>query len=93
MKFTYITKKNTMDKTKTTNQLKKAWIQLELAKREKTNELWLLEAQIEKIKSKIKSYGMDQDLGMDEELIAVWEGISNHCDRSGSGGNAIRNGM
>ena len=93
MKFTYIAKKNTMDKTKTTNQLKKAWIQLELAKREKTNELWLLEAQIEKIKSKIKSYGMDQDLGMDEELIAVWEGISNHCDRSGSGGNAIRNGM
>ena len=47
-----------MDKIKTTNQLKKTWIQLELAKREKTNELWLLEAQIEKIKSKIKSYGM-----------------------------------
>ena len=82
-----------MDKIKTTNQLKKTWIQLELAKREKTNELWLLEAQIEKIKSKIKSYGMDQDLGMDEELIAVWEGLSNHCNRSGSGGDAIRNGM
>ena len=65
-----------MDKIKTTNQLKKTWIQLELAKREKTNELWLLEAQIEKIKSKIKSYGMDQDLGMDEELIAVPNSIA-----------------
>ena len=29
-------------------QLKRAWIQLEIAKREKTNELWILEAQIEK---------------------------------------------
>lgn len=82
-----------MDKTKTINQLKKTWIQLELAKREKTNELWLLEAQIEKIKSKIKSYGMEENLGMDEELIAVWEGINNHCDRSGSDSDAIRNGM
>ena len=82
-----------MDKIKITNQFKKAWIQLELAKREKTNELWLLEAQIEKIKSKIKSYGMDQDLGMDEELIAVWEGLSNHCNRSGSSGDTVRNGM
>ena len=45
-----------MDKIKLTNQLKKTWIQLELAKREKTNELWIIEAQIEKIKSKIKSY-------------------------------------
>ena len=82
-----------MDKIKLIGQLKKAWIQLELAKREKTNELWIIEAQIEKIKSKIKNYGMDQDLGMDEELIAVWEGLSNHCNRSGSGGDAIRNGM
>ena len=82
-----------MDKIKIISQLKKAWIQLELAKREKTNELWLLEAQIEKIKSKIKSYGMEENLGMDEELIAVWEGISNHCDRSGSGSDAVRNGM
>ena len=72
-------------------QLKRKWIQLEIAKREKTNELWILEAQIEKIKSKIKSYGMEQDLGMDEELIAVWEsagiGGSSSCDR----GNVIRN--
>ena len=43
-----------MDKIKLTGQLRKAWIQLELAKREKTNELWTIEAQIEKIKSKIK---------------------------------------
>ena len=82
-----------MDKIKLTNQLKKAWIHLELAKREKTNELWIIEAQIEKIKSKIKSYGMDQDLGLDEELIAVWEGLSNHCDRSSTGGDAIRDGV
>lgn len=75
------------------SQLKRAWIQLEIAKREKTNELWILEAQIEKIKSKIKNYGMGQDLGMDEELIAVWEGLSNHCDRSGSGSDAVRDGM
>jgi hypothetical protein len=57
----------------TTNQLKRAWIQLEIAKREKTNELWILEAQIEKIKSKLKSYGMDKNLELDQELVAVWE--------------------
>lgn len=56
-----------------TNQLKRTWIQLEIAKREKTNELWIIEAQIEKIKSKIKSYGMDKDPKLDQELIAVWE--------------------
>lgn len=55
------------------NQLKRAWIQLEIAKREKTNDLWMVEAQIEKIKSKIKSYGMDKDLELDQELVAVWE--------------------
>ena len=60
-----------MDKIKLIGQLKKAWIQLELAKREKTNELWIIEAQIEKIKSKIKNYGMDQDLGMDTEAKQV----------------------
>ena len=65
-------------------QLKRAWIQLEIAKREKTNELWILEAQIEKIKSKIKNYGMGQNLGVDEELIAVWES-------AGIGGNSGRN--
>lgn len=71
-------------------QLKRAWIQLEIAKREKTNELWILEAQIEKIKSKLKSYGMDKNLELDQELIAVWEsagiGGSSGCDCS----NAIR---
>lgn len=82
-----------MDKIKLTNQLKKTWIQLELAKREKTNELWLIEAQIEKIKSKIKSYGMGQNLGMDEELIAVWEGLNHHCDRSDTNCDIIRNGV
>ena len=79
-----------MIREQTINQLKRVWIQLEIAKREKTNELWILEAQIEKIKSKLKSYGMEQNLGMDEELIAVWEsagiGGSSGCDCS----NAIR---
>lgn len=82
-----------MDKIKIINQSKRVWIQLEIAKRKKTNELWILEAQIEKIKSKIKSYGMEQDLEMDDELIAVWEELSNHCDRSGSGSDAVRDGM
>ena len=72
-------------------QLKRNWIQLEIVKREKTNELWILEAQIEKIKSKLKSYGMDEGMELDQELIAVWEsagtGGSNRCDRS----DAIRN--
>lgn len=62
-----------MTREQTINQLKRVWIQLEIAKREKTNELWMLEAQIEKIKSKIKSYGMDKDLELDQELVAVWE--------------------
>lgn len=66
-------KKNTMIREQTINQLKRAWIQLEITKREKTNELWMLEAQIEKIKSKIKSYGMGKDLELDQELVAVWE--------------------
>ena len=62
-----------MAREQTINQLKRVWIQLEIAKREKTNELWILEARIEKIKSKIKSYGMDKDLELDQELVAVWE--------------------
>ena len=62
-----------MTREKTTNQLKRTWIQLEIAKREKTSELWMIEAQIEKIKSKIKSYGMGKDQGLDQELVAVWE--------------------
>ena len=68
------------------NQLKHAWIQLEIAKRERANELWILEAQIEKIKSKIKSYGMDKDLELDQKLVAVWEsagiGGSSSCNCS-----------
>ena len=74
-----------------TGQLKRAWIQLEIAKREKTNELWILEAQIEKIKSKLKSYGMEKNLELDQELIAVWEsagiGGGSGCDCS----DTIRN--
>ena len=73
-------------------QLKRNWIQLEIVKREKTNELWILEAQIEKIKSKLKSYGMDESVELDQELIAVWEsagiGSSSGCNRS----DAVRNG-
>lgn len=62
-----------MTREQTINQLKRTWIQLEIVKREKTNELWIIEAQIEKIKSKIKSYGMGKDLELDQELVAVWE--------------------
>ena len=74
-----------MTREKTTNQLKRTWVQLEIAKREKTSELWIIEAQIEKIKSKIKSYGMDRDPKLDQELVAVWEsagiggGDSDNC--------------
>ena len=80
-----------MTREQTINQLKRAWIQLEIAKREKTNELWILEAQIEKIKSKLKSYEMGKSVELDQELVAVWESVdsggSNSCDRS----NAVRN--
>lgn len=80
-----------MTREQVISQLKRTWIQLEIAKREKTNELWILEAQTEKIKLKLKSYGMEQNLGMDEELIAVWEsagiGGGSGCNSS----NAIRN--
>ena len=37
-----------MTREQTINQLKRAWIQLEIAKREKANELWIIEAQVEK---------------------------------------------
>ena len=80
-----------MLREQTVGQLKRAWIQFEIAKREKTNELWILEAQIEKIKSKLKSYGMDKSLELDQELVTVWEsagiGGSSSCNRS----DAIRN--
>ena len=62
-----------MAREQTTNHLKRVWIQLEITKRKKANELWILEAQIEKIKSKLKSYGMDENLELDQELVAVWE--------------------
>lgn len=72
------------------SQLKRAWIQLEIAKREKTNELWIIEAQIEKIKSKIKSYGMDKDLELDQELVAVWESAGIGGSSSGNCSDVIR---
>ena len=75
----------------TTNQLKRAWIQLEIAKREKTNELWILEAQIEKIKSKLKSYGMDKDLELDQKFDTVWESASIGSSGSSSCGDVVRN--
>lgn len=83
-------KKNIMTREQIISQLKRTWIQLEIAKREKTNELWILEAQIEKIKSKLKSYGMDQDLGVDEELIAVWESAGIGGSSGCNGSDAIR---
>ena len=71
-------------------QLKRTWIQLEIAKREKTNELWILEAQIEKIKSKLKSYGMDKNLELDQELIAVWESAGIGGSGGGNCSDVIR---
>lgn len=79
-----------MSHEQTIGKFRRAWIQLEIAKREKTNELWIIEAQIEKIKLKIKSYGMDKDLGMDEELIAVWESVGIGGDSGRNSSNAIR---
>lgn len=75
-----------MIREQTIGQLKRNWVQLEIVKKEKTNELWVIEAQIEKIKSKLKSYGMDKSLELDQELITVWEGPgisgSSGCNRS-----------
>ncbi len=79
-----------MIREQTVNQLKRAWIQLEIAKREKTNELWILEAQIEKIKSKIKSYGMDENLELDQELVAVWESAGIGGSSGSNRSDAIR---
>ena len=80
-----------MLREQTIGQLKRNWIQLEIVKREKTNELWILEAQIEKIKSKLKSYGMDKSVELDQELVSVWEsaGIGGSSSRDRS--NIIRN--
>lgn len=83
-----------MTREQTINQLKRTWIQLEIAKREKTNELWIVEAQIGKIKSKIKSYGMDKNLELDQELVAVWESASIGGSSSSNCSDVIRdNGM
>lgn len=71
-------------------QLKRNWVQLEIAKREKTNELWILEAQIEKIKSKLKNYGVDESMELDQELDAVWENIGVNSGNSSNCDNAIR---
>ena len=72
-------------------QLKRAWIQFEIAKKEKTNELWILEAQIEKIKSKLKSYEMGKSVELDQELIAVWESASTGGSSSSNRSNTVRN--
>ena len=80
-----------MIREQTINQLKRAWIQFEIAKREKTNELWILEAQIEKIKSKLKSYGMGKSVELDQELDAVWEGVNSGGSSSSDRSNAVRN--
>lgn len=79
-----------MMREQTINQLKRVWIHLEIAKREKTNELWILEAQIEKVKSKLKSYGMDESLGLDQELVAVWESAGIGGSSSSNCSDAIR---
>lgn len=80
-----------MTREQTINQLKRAWIQLEIAKKEKTNELWILEAQIEKIKSKLKSYEMGKRMELDQELVAVWESASTGGSSSSNRSNAVRN--
>lgn len=79
-----------MLREQTIGQLKHAWIQFEIAKKEKTNELWIIEAQIEKIKSKLKSYGLDSNLEMDRKIIAVWESAGVNSSSGGNGSNAIR---
>lgn len=80
-----------MTREQTINQLKRAWIQFEIAKKEKTNELWILEAQIEKIKSKLKSYEMGRNVELDQELVAVWESASTGGSSSSDRSNAVRN--
>ena len=84
-------KKNAMIREQMVGQLKRAWIKLEITKREKTNELWILEAQIEKIKSKLKSYGMDKNLELDQELVAVWESAGIGGNSGCNSSDAIRN--
>lgn len=80
-----------MLREQTINQLKRNWIQLEITKRKITNELWILEAQIEKIKSKLKNYGVDESMELDQELDAVWESVGVDSSNSSNCNNAIRN--
>lgn len=80
-----------MTREQTINQLKRAWIQFEIAKKEKTNELWILEAQIEKIKSKLKSYEMGRSVELDQELVTVWESADSGGSSSSNRSNAVRN--
>ena len=79
-----------MIREQTIGQLKRAWIRFEILIREKTNELWILEAQIEKIKSKLKSYGMDESMELDQELVAVWESAGIGSSSSSNCSDAIR---
>lgn len=60
---------------------------MEIVKRKKTSELWILEAQIEKIKSKLKNYGADESVELDQELDAVWESADIGSSSSSSSSN------
>lgn len=80
-----------MPRERIINQLKRNWAQLEIAKRKKTNELWILEAQTEKIKSKLKNYGVDESMELDQEFDAIWEGIGVDSSSSSNCGDAVRN--
>lgn len=83
-----------MTRERAVGQLKRNWIQWEIVKKQKTNELWYIEANIEKIKSKLKSYGLDENLELDQELVAVWESAGIGGSDSSDSSNAIRdNGM
>ena len=81
-----------MAREQTINQFKRVWIQLEIAKSKKAHELWILEAQIEKIKSKLKSYGMDENSELDQELITVWESTGIGGSGSSNCSDAVRDG-
>ena len=80
-----------MTRERAVGQLKRNWIQWEIAKKQKTNELWYIEANIEKIKSKLKNYGLDENLELDQELVAVWESAGIGGSSSSDSSNAIRN--
>lgn len=79
-----------MPREQTINQLKHNWIQLEIIKKKITNELWILEVRIEKIKSKLKNYGMDESMELDQELVAIWEDADISGGDSSNCSNTIR---